>query len=203
LLGIASIPEAIAEIAERAAGSLVVFSGATLVFCSVMIYHVTQRRFWSGWNTGWKFFGTTLLLGAATSAAISASCALGQPSVAQPLAGALGVLLQVVMLTSAFKLTNELSLLLHLGDKQQNDLKRSALLMISDLRNFSVFRLICGLAGGFALPGLALLLLPGGIDGMILGLALTSLLLLGCGELIERTLFFAAVSAPRMPGSFA
>ena len=40
--------------------------GMAAVFCSVMLYHVTQRRWWSGGRTGFKFALTSAVLGLAT-----------------------------------------------------------------------------------------------------------------------------------------
>jgi ferredoxin len=42
-----------------------VVTGLLGVFCSAMVYHDTRREFWRLPATGGKFFGTTLLLGAA------------------------------------------------------------------------------------------------------------------------------------------
>jgi DMSO reductase anchor subunit len=182
----------------------VALTGIAGVFCSVMIYHVTLRRFWAGWNTGLKFFGTAVLLGAATSATIAALSGMSQPELAPLLPYALGTLLHVVLFSTGFKLAHELSLLLHLGDKQQNELKRSALLLTHDLRELGLLRLVCGVLGGLILPAITLWSLDvTGVDGLVSVLSLVSLVLLVCGELLERSLFFAAVSAPRMPGPFA
>jgi len=202
--GMPLMPEPMAHLVEQASGSLVALTGIAGVFCSVMIYHVTLRRFWSGWNTGLKFFGTSVLLGAATTASITSLCGITQAQLAPLLPQALGVLLQIVMISTGFKLAHELSLLLHLGDKQQHELKRSALLLTHDLRQLGALRLMCGVLGGLVLPGIGLLSVGDtGVDGFVAGLSLFSLLLLLCGELLERSLFFAAVSAPRMPGPFA
>src|SRR5258706_10803941 len=47
-------------------------AGALGVFCSVMVYVATRREQWSGTRTGLKFFGSTVLLGAAMYLAASA-----------------------------------------------------------------------------------------------------------------------------------
>ena len=198
------VPEPIAKLVEQGTSSVVAVTGLLGVFCSVMIYHVTLRLFWAGWNTGLKFFGTTVLLGAATSAAITALCGVSQPELAPLLPHALGTLLRVVMFSTGFKLAHELSLLLHLGDKQQGELKRSALLLTHDLSQLGILRLVCGVLGGLILPALGMWSLDvTGVDGLVAVLSMISLVLLVGGELLERSLFFAAVSAPRMPGPFA
>jgi hypothetical protein len=48
-----------------------------------------------------------------------------------------------------------------------------------------------------------MLLLQDGFSVWLVGWSALSLLTLVAGELLERSLFFAAVSAPRMPGTFA
>jgi formate dehydrogenase iron-sulfur subunit len=195
--------DAIAGAIELHAGSAVALSGIAGVFCSVMIYHVTLRRFWSGWNTAIKFFGTALLLGTATSLAIAAFAGVSSPDHAPALAYAVGVLLRVVIATTVAKLAHELSLLLHLGDKQQNELKRSAILLMNDLKQLGVMRLLVACVAGVLGPLLSLALLADGLDMGVAVLSVLSLVGLLVGELIERSLFFAAVSAPRMPGAFA
>src|SRR5262249_31428199 len=51
--------------ARRSIGLATAMSGGLAVFYSAMIYHDTRRDFWRlAWTAG-KFFGTTLLLGAA------------------------------------------------------------------------------------------------------------------------------------------
>ncbi|MGI8604924.1 MAG: DmsC/YnfH family molybdoenzyme membrane anchor subunit [Verrucomicrobiales bacterium] len=49
--------------------------GLTAVFCSVMVYVDTRRPFWAWPSTATKFFGTVLVLGAATEAISSPSLA--------------------------------------------------------------------------------------------------------------------------------
>jgi formate dehydrogenase iron-sulfur subunit len=204
LLGLPHLPASWARVLEPATSGFVVGSGLLGVFCSVMIYHVTLRRFWLGWNTALKFFGTTLLLGVATSATLGALCGLSQPDLWPLLSPTLILLLKTVIVSAGFKLGHELSLLLHLGAKQQHDLKRSALLLTNDLKGPAAARLVCGIVFGLIVPFLSLLTL----DPLTIGpslLVLTALSWLGLlvGELLERSLFFAAVSAPRMPGAFS
>lgn len=204
MLGLPHMPEPLAQVLEPATSSFVVVSGLLGVFCSVMIYHVTLRRFWLGWNTALKFFGTTLLLGVATSATVMALCGLTQPDLWPSLSPTLTLLLKTVMLSAGFKLAHELSLLLHLSAKQQHDMKRSALLLTTDLKRPAVFRLVCGILFGFVLPFLTMVTLdPAVPSSSVFVLTFLSWLGLMLGELLERSLFFAAVSAPRMPGAFS
>jgi DMSO reductase anchor subunit len=204
MFGLPHAPESLARVLESATSSFVVVSGLVGVYCSVMIYHVTLRAFWLGWNTALKFFGTTLLLGVATSATVSTLCGLTEPELWPSLSPMLVLLLKTVMWSAAFKLAYELSLLLHLGAKQQHELKRSALLLTHDLKGPALLRLICGVVFGLLLPFITSLTLDHSAPGMgVFVLTFLSWVGLLLGELLERSLFFAAVSAPRMPGAFA
>jgi Fe-S-cluster-containing dehydrogenase component/DMSO reductase anchor subunit len=204
MLGLPDVPEPLLRVLEPATSSFVVLSGLLGVYCSVMIYHVTLRRFWLGWNTALKFFGTTVLLGVSTSATVMALCGLTQPELWPALGPVLTLLVKTMMLSAAFKLAHELSLLLHLGAKQHHDLKRSALLIVNDLKRPAVLRLICGVLCGLVLPLITLLVLASSApEPRVFVLMLACWLGLLFGELLERSLFFAAVSAPRMPGAFS
>ena len=201
-LQLPELPASTARLLEINAGSVVALSGLSGVFCSVMLYHVTLRRFWNGSNTAVKFFGTALLLGASTTLLTTALCGWSGAQ-ADALARVAGIMIQTVMFSVFAKLAHELSMLLHLGDKQQTELKRSALLLVNDLRPLFTLRVGLGLLGGVALPLLCSLLLVDGFSMWVVVWSALSLLTLVTGELLERSLFFAAVSAPRMPGSFA
>ena len=62
-------------------------------------------------------------------------------------------------LASAIKLGFELSILRHVHDRHHSVLKRSALLMVRDLRRVTLARFICGALGGVVLPALGVLLI--------------------------------------------
>jgi hypothetical protein len=102
----------------------------------------------------------------------------------------------------ALKLVGELSVLSHLRDKQQSDLKRSALLLRGELAPLLKWRVGVALFGGVLLPlAIAEAIGSGAQPGALAAIA--GLLGAGttlAGELLERLLFFSAVSAPRMPG---
>jgi Fe-S-cluster-containing dehydrogenase component/DMSO reductase anchor subunit len=202
LLRLPRLSASTARLLELNAGSVVALAGLAGVFCSVMLYHVTLRRFWNGSHTAIKFFGTALLLGAATTLVTTAACGWSGVQGAA-LLHAVELLLRVVMFGVIAKLLHELSILLHLADKQQTELKRSALLLVNDLRPLLMLRVGLGLLGGIALPLLCMLLLQDGFNVWLVGWSALGLLTLVAGELLERSLFFAAVSAPRMPGTFA
>ena len=175
--------------------------GMAAVFCSVMLYHVTQRRWWSGGRTGFKFALTSAVLGLGTilSGAFGVAVLSGEPLSAELTAfGRRGA--QGLAALTLLKLAGEASVLFHLSDHRQGDLKRTALLLWGDLRPLTLWRFFLGGLGGVLLP-LALLtnLAPGGFAAAVTG-SLTGLLALLAAEIIERTTFFSALSAPRMPG---
>lgn len=183
-------------VAQNVLGASVALVGLLGTFCSHMIYHDTRRVFWQGIRTAGKFFGTTLLLGLAFTLCM---CSLLQPGPPQ-LVFVLGGLLVV---TSITKLAWEISFLSPLKEEGLSPSKRSALLMTGALRRVAIARILCGFLGGILLPGI---LLGGGLSdlishGAVALLTLGGLLFCLLGELFERYLFFAAVVAPKMPGS--
>ena len=175
--------------------------GMAAVFCSVMLYHATQRRWWSGGRSGFKFALTAAVLGLAAilSGAFGAAILSGGPFSAELIAfGRRGA--QGLALLTALKLAGEASILLHLRDHQQGDLKRTALLLWGDLRPLTLWRFSLGGLGGVVLP--LSLLADLAADGQWAALtgSLAGFLALLAGEILERATFFSALSAPRMPG---
>jgi formate dehydrogenase iron-sulfur subunit len=164
--------------------------GVASVFCSVMVYAATRRAHWRGSLTGFKFFATTLGLGAAGSLLVAS---LVSPS---GFAHAT-VLLVIVLATMLCKLTFEASLLVHRRSRQHTAEKRMALLLTRDLALLSLLRFACGVAGGIVIPWL---LLNAPTSSTSLGFSSAMLVLLLAGELAERYSFFAAAPASRMPG---
>jgi len=173
--------------------------GFIAMCCSVMLYVVTGRKWWSGTSTSIKFFGTTALLGLGTIA--WATCLSAKFDSGQALSTAFHQLLSWFVFVAVLKMLFEASMFRHLWDKQQGDLKRTAILMSRALKEVTTWRFILGLLGGVAIPG-ALLLAGSQASATSTHVAFTFALLFAvAGELLERTLFFTAVSAPRMPGS--
>ena len=186
--------------------------GVIGVACSVMIYHATRRAWWTFGIAGFKFFATAALLGLSTlllAVAIderSESGGRGPAGLAGgegilPFSidgaglphGAIAALSMLVVATSAIKAAGELAVLLHLRDRRYTELKRSAVLLTRDLRGWFVARFAALALGGIALP-------LANLRGEQLGATVASFALVLCGELLERTLFFAAASSNRMPG---
>lgn len=156
-------------------------AGVAAVGCSVMVYAATRRACWRGPSTAFRFYATTLVLGAAT---VLSTAPAPSPSLARALS-----------LVAALELAVEASLFRHLRGRQHTALKRSAILMKGDLAAVSVARFGCGLAGAVVMPALVGFAGVGarGVPSLVLALALA-------GELAARYLFFAAATAPKMPG---
>lgn len=170
----------------------VVGSGLTGVFCSVMIYVVTQREFWSFDRTLLKFALTTALLGSATLGAVVAVMGQAGPELHQ----LSNTLSRCVLLFGAVKLGLELALFRHLLTPHLTSLGRSARLHLGPLRKVTIARFLLGVIGAIALP---LAMLKATTPSA--GIAISILVLLTAGEFLERYLYFAAVAAPRMPGA--
>lgn len=168
--------------------------GTVGVFCSVMVYVATRRVQWSGTQTGIKFFGTTLSLGAAAVLAVYAFTARG----AVALDRVSHALLWLVLTVTSLKLSFELASLRHIGERRYSVLKRMALLMLGELRGATLARFGFGIAGGIGLP---MLLISESIrDANVPWVTAFSLLCLLLSELFERYLFFRAAPGSRMPG---
>jgi Fe-S-cluster-containing dehydrogenase component/DMSO reductase anchor subunit len=172
----------------QAAAALV---GALGVFCSVMVYVATRRAQWAGTQTGIKFFGTALSLGAAAVFAVYAFTGGSLDRVG-------AALLSLVLGVTLVKLAFEGSMLLKVRERRLSVMKRMALLMLGDLRVVTLCRFVLAAAGGVALP--AVLLRHGVASEVMQTVSATSLALLLLGELCERYLFFRAAPASRMPG---
>jgi Fe-S-cluster-containing dehydrogenase component/DMSO reductase anchor subunit len=176
--------------AREVLGWIVAGLGVVGVACSVMIYHATRKAWWTASISGFKFFMTAVLLGLAATALILATAGLPGP--------VLPALPALVIAASAIKAAGELAVLFHLRDKRYTELRRSALVLVRDLRGVTLARFAMLVVGGGVLP---LTSLVGGSHDMSRGIAIASLVLLLAGELFERVLFFAAASAPGMPGA--
>jgi DMSO reductase anchor subunit len=182
-------------------GRLSALAGMAAVFCSVMLYHVTRRQWWNGGRTSCKFVLTGAGLGWATTlcSTFVVAALRGDALSAELLAfGRTGA--NVLCLLTLLKLGSEASIFFHLRDRQQGDLKRTALLLWGELRDLTLYRFLLGLAGGVILPMVFLTALTPAHAGLALMASLVSLLCLCSGEILERMTFFTALSAPRMPG---
>lgn len=185
------------------AGQAVVATGMIGLFCSAMIYVFTQREFWSFSQTATRFTLTAVNLGIATTLLVIFLFAVsGHAADATMLWSQIGPgLARTLVAGSVAKLLFEASLFTHLAKRRNSPLRRSARLLIGPLGSSTLARAATGVLGGIVMPLFLLTRtepefgsLPSLISVAILFVASLS------GELLERYQFFAAVSAPRMPG---
>ncbi len=184
------------------AGAAVVFlTGLLGVACSLMIYQSTQRPFWTGARVALRFFGSTAVLGVATTLFLSTLQGLLSERVAangayHELTFWLG---RALVALSLCKLAAEAELFRHLRDKTLIPMKRTAWLLTRDLAEMTTARVLLGLIGGVVLP-LTFLSRDPAPGFATLGVTVWILAFTALGELIERHLFFAAAVPPKMPG---
>ncbi|MCA9017343.1 MAG: dimethyl sulfoxide reductase anchor subunit, partial [Planctomycetaceae bacterium] len=185
------------------AGHLVGIVGATGIFCSVMIYVFTKREFWSFESTAIKFSLTAVLLGIASTwlTIFILNLTDNSPESNRLMAEAGPVLSKALIITTLLKLSFEASIFRYLLRRQNSPLKRSALLMSGELSNVTLARFACGILGGILMPAFLLNHQTQPLHNVTL-LIIVSILFIAClmGEFLERTLYFSAVAAPRMPG---
>lgn len=190
---------------EAALAWSVVVSGLVGVGCSVMIYAVTRKPLWGFVATNVRFFLTAALLGVATVWLTTLALSLGgYPGAAIVMESAADRLCQTLIWLNVAKLVFEASLFLHLLTRQMTPLRRSALLQVGVLSKVTTARFACGAVGGLLMPLVLRRLLDQPVEGhpIVIAGAMTLLFLICLtGELLERYLFFAAVAAPRMPGT--
>jgi len=154
--------------------------GIGALYCSIMVYVDTRRAFWRWSLTAPKFAGTTLMLGLGTGFLSSDRDQ---------------IVPVVLLMVSLFKLALEGGFLLaHARNNDRSPNRRSALVMTRACSRTLAWRFIFGIVGGIIIPVLALgSALPFSVKMIALGLCLV-------GEILERVLFFEAVTPERMPG---
>jgi Fe-S-cluster-containing dehydrogenase component/DMSO reductase anchor subunit len=202
LVGIAPLTASFARRLQDGLCAAVVAAGVAGVTCSVFIYHATRRPWWNAPTAGFKFAMTSLTLGLATTifTFLGESAFLRDASVTAAVAAIVPQLASALVAAAALKLVWELAFFRHTRDKQHTECKRTALLMKGDLLRYTVARFVAGAVGGGILP---LVVRANPASASAPALAGLMLLWLLVGELLERTLFFAAVSSARMPGTLA
>ena len=183
---------------EEILGVAVAAVGAAVVVCSAMVYRATGRTYWNGPSTTTRFFlsagvqglSLTLLISVASDLPIGVSTG----AVSMRIASALAIV-------AAAKLAQEASVLANLRDLRHADLRRTARLLVGELREWARMRAAAGIVGGVLLPVLLRHVIETGRHGGAdVVMATLGFLLVLFGELMERALFFMSVSAPRMPG---
>jgi formate dehydrogenase iron-sulfur subunit len=182
---------------ENAVGVVVAISGIVGIFCSIMIYQDTRRTFWRMAMTSLKFWGTTLLLGAATIlfSVLCQSAFVPRIAAENSLHPIVNLLCEFLVTITIAKFVFELSAFTHLKDREWTNMKRTAILMANDLKTATIGRFVCGAIGGIFLP----ILVMAGMRYAGAAVLIACLL----GELLERYLFFTAVIPPKMPGGIA
>lgn len=184
-------------------------SGAAGVFCSLMIYRCTGRQSWNFVATGSRFLLTTVVLGIATTLLTTVLVEQYSPElIGTGRYAHADWLLQGLIATASIKLLFEASALLHLRRRQHTPLKRTARLMVGDLKRATISRFVYGIAGGVLLPAWLLSVAAAqeiaNITAPLPWLGVAGVFACSlAGELLERYLFFTAVAAPKMPGGLA
>lgn len=195
---IAVVPDALGAGATRALGLSVVTAGVAGVACSVLIYTRTRRASWTVPAVAAKFTLTAAACGVATvlwmsavGAAIGAGAGLESSATDQ-------ALYLVIAALVATKLVGEASTFRHLRRPAQSEGGRRARVLVGPLRTETCRRFSLGVGAGVALPLVAAVVV-GDATSPLLSVALATVVLGGIvvGELIERTIFFTAASAPR------
>ncbi len=179
----------------KIAGAL---AGVAGVACSAMIYADTQRKFWRASQSLGKFFGTAAVLGlAAVLALTTANHATGWATVV--------TLAALLVGATMVKMGVEQRVFRELADENTPTLtpiNRTARLLAGRLGFLMRTRVLCAVLGGVGCP--LLLVLNNAADGRLATIpAVAALLFCLAGELLERHLFFVAVSPERMPGGVA
>jgi Fe-S-cluster-containing dehydrogenase component/DMSO reductase anchor subunit len=187
-------------------GGAVAVTGLIGLFCSVMIYVFTQRELWSFGQTIMRFSLTAALLGTTTTllSFLLLKWLVDSEAAGRLIVGVGQPLTRALILLGVIKLVFDSALLRHLASRRMTSLKRSALLVSGALSTEAFARLGLGVLGAIAMPTMLLNQLNDitNIDSNPIIVTTICASWLGClgGEIIERYLFFAAVSNPRMPG---
>jgi Fe-S-cluster-containing dehydrogenase component/DMSO reductase anchor subunit len=186
---------------SRLAGVVVALSGLLGVFCSVMIYHDTQRVSWRGLPVALKFYGTTAVLGSATTLFVTTLQGLLSPSLAaQGAYQELTVFLsQLLIATNLGKLGSEVIVFRHLRSDRASSLRQTVLLLTGELAEITTARFLVGLVGGVLLP-VALVVQRPEAGLATLGVTVWIFVFVAAAELLERYLFSRSAAAARMPG---
>ena len=192
-------PAAIGPGLTRAAGVAVAITGTLGVVCSVLIYSRTRRASWSFASVAAKFVLTAATGGVAALLWMSAvSESLGVTDGIELASGTRRALFLVVAGLTTLKLAGEAVGLRHLVRPDDSEGSRRALLLVGPLRTTTRRRFAVGVAGGVLLPVVGAIFVGGSTSSLLAALLATGVLAgVVVGELLERTLFFTAASAPR------
>ena len=187
-------------------------AGVLGVFCSAKIYAVTHRELWNLPRSCLKSLLTAAVLGLAAFWLSLVLVTLMEDSLSLgELVRQVGpVLCRAIIVAAAIKIIFDAAILRHLAGSRLTSLKRSARLIVGPLSNITLARFACGLLGGVMMPLFLLDMTAAAAAAgaqqagtSVLEAVAIATLFIAClaGELLERYLFFAASSAPRMPGA--
>jgi formate dehydrogenase iron-sulfur subunit len=160
-------------------------SGIVAIYCSAMIYIATQREFWSLRRTLPRFLLTAVLLGTSIAATILAASGAEVPA----------WILALLAAATAGRMIADLAVFRHLNQQDETQLSRSAELLTGPLVRWERGQALAALIGGLLLPLVAI-----GQPEQASMLVIAAAALVLFAELVQRGLFFAACSPPRMPG---
>lgn len=169
-------------------------AGLAGVACSAMVYHATRRPFWHLRYALARFAGTAGVLGPLVLLTVTSFGASRGIGVVAALAA---------IVATAWKLRDEWGLLAHLDDRDLTPMHRSARLLKGPLSGTWRFRRTLGFVGGILLPVLWMGLGAPMVPAAGCAASILALIVAASGEMAERTLFFAAVVRPKMPGGLA
>ncbi len=195
---ILAMPEALGSSATRALGLSVAATGVVGVACSVLIYTRTRRASWTVPAVAAKFGITAAACGVATvlwMSSVGGSIGAGSGFESRHTERLLFLAVAVLMAT---KLAGEAVGFRHLRRPDHSEGARRARVLTGPLRTATWRRFGLGVGAGVVLPLLAAVTADGPTSPLV-SAALATLVLAGVvlGELIERTMFFTAASAPR------
>ena len=182
-------------------GGAALAAGGAGVACSVMLYAVTRRAFWRARRTAPLFLLSGAATGLLATVATTSVLAAFVPGLRDEAAVQIRMLAVAVAALTMAKLVADVAPFRHLRDADENDHRRSALLLRRDLWLPMQVRLFVGALGGVVLPViLAATTSATAPSPSVAVTACVALVLLVGGELLERHHFFRVAVAPRMPG---
>ena len=183
--------------AADVAGLAVSVVGVAAVGCSIMIYAATGRRFWRFDRTATAFARTTVACGLST-ATVVVLAASGEAGLRATPVRLMAVGTALVVAAGLVERT----WFLRRRGTGDDMLHRSARLLRGPLAASQRAEAALMVTGGVALPLLLVALLADTSPSLAAArtIAVLGLLLIVRGELCGRTLFFRAMSSPRMPG---
>ena len=164
---------------DHALAAATAMIGGVGLICSAMIYVDTRRPFWKASQTFPRFFGTAAILGLSCLFALS-------PDFHYAIGVIASLLLKVAVETRCFRVLDD-------EDESPSPERSTALVLSGPLRRWTALRYLTAAAVVIAVG--AMLAMPAGPLARWISFAVALF-----SEGLERSLFFRAVFAPKMPG---